>query len=273
MKLRRALDKAENNRRNENPPITPALENKLQKSKIPQWDPPIYDSSVKTSIDLKHLRKKRFVCSDPDSPEMSSYKILRTEIQHKAQLNNWRTVLVTSALPNEGKTLTTINLGLSFALAYNQTVLLVDCDLKRQDIHNCLEVDSSMGIVDNIINEVPLQKVITWPGIEKFSFISGGGRVPNSAEVLGSPQMKALIDEMKSRYEDRIILIDCPPILSGADTVTLSQFVDCIIIVVHCGGSRIRDVKRALDMMPKEKVIGFVMNQQQNWKRDGYYYY
>jgi non-specific protein-tyrosine kinase len=84
--------------------------------------------------------------------------------------------------------------------------------------------------------------------------------------------MKSVIEEMKSRYDDRFILLDSPPILGGADTVSLAPLADCIIMVVLAGKTKLRDIEKALELVPKEKVLGFVMNRQQDSKQKGYYY-
>ena len=89
-------------------------------------------------MDTKAVLENRCICIDPNSIEINCYKILRTKIQQLTKYKGCNTVMITSALPGEGKTLTSINLALTFAKAYNQTVMLVDCDLRNQDIHRFL---------------------------------------------------------------------------------------------------------------------------------------
>lgn len=94
-----------------------------------------------------------------------------------------------------------------------------------------------------------------------MTIISGGRSFQESAEILGSPRMKGLISEMKGRYPDRYILFDVPPILVGADAITLAPLVDGVIIVVQAGKIPLDDLKKALQFLPKEKIIGFVLNR------------
>jgi protein-tyrosine kinase len=236
-----------------------------------EWAPPVYCESKTIELDLKKLAQNRCVCIFPDALEAECYKVLRTNIQHRIKGNNWNTIMITSVQPGEGKTLTSINLAISFAKEFHQTVLLVDCDLKRQNIHKYLNFSFDKGIADYLVNNCQLKDLIVWPGIEKLTLISGGKTVANSAELMGSPRMKALIQEIKNRYEDRCVIFDGPPVLGGADALAFAPLVDCIIMVVEEGRTSIQDVKRALEMVPSEKFLGFVLNRRKE-PMHGYYY-
>jgi non-specific protein-tyrosine kinase len=237
-----------------------------------EWKPPVYSESKPMKIHPGEMVANRLVCIQPDAVELESYKVLRTRIQQATRSKGWNTILITSPNSGDGKTLTAINLALTFAKAYNQTVMLVDCDLRRQNIHRVLGIESAAGIVDFLVDDKPLNEFIIWPGIEKLTLISGGRSIQNSAEVLGSARMKSLIQELKSRYEDRLVIIDAPPLLSGADTMALAPCVDCILMVVKESRTRMREIRRALDMIPKEKFLGYVLNHQRKNGKSTYYY-
>jgi non-specific protein-tyrosine kinase len=236
------------------------------------WCAPVYCESRSIELDLEKLARNRCVSLFPDTPEAESYKILRTNIQHRARENNWNTIMVTSVQPGEGKTLTSINLAVSLAKEFQQTVLLVDCDLRRQKIHKYLNYRFDKGLVDYLLNGNPLKDLIIWPSIDKLTLISGGKTVSDSTELLGSPKMKALVQEIKTRYDDRYVIFDVPPILGGADAIAFAPLVDCIVMVVEEGRTSIHDVKKSLDMIPREKFLGFVLNRRKD-KKKGYYYY
>ena len=275
MKLQKALDKARENRERRVDKIDENAVKELPSKKNPdksRWAPPVYSTSVAVPIDPDFVKKNRCVCIEPDSPEVESYKVLRSKIQQQALLHNWRTVLITSPTPGDGKTLTAVNLALTIAKAYDQTVMLVDCDLKRQGVHKILGIDSASGLQNYLVDEMPLERIIVWPGVEKLSFISGGESILESSEVLGSPRMKALVGELKSRYEDRIVLFDAPPILSGSDTLALAPLVDGIVMVVAEGKTSMKDIQQAIEMIPGEKLMGFVMNRQRMGSVAHYYY-
>ena len=166
------------------------------KTKGAGWISPVYSEAKSIKLDPNYAAENRIVGMFPDSPEINFYKILRTQIQLRTKEKGWNTILVTSVNPGEGKTLTTINLAITFAKEYNQTVLLVDGDLMRQNIHKYLGLDSDKGLIDYLINDRPLKDFIVWPGIDKLTLISGGRTIHDSSELLGSPRMKSLIDEM-----------------------------------------------------------------------------
>ena len=130
------------------------------------------------------LVRNRCVCIQPDAKEVEHYKILRTKIQMLTKLKGLNTMMVTSAGESEGKTLTCINLAMTFAKTFNQTVMLVDADLKRQTVHRTMGFKSRFGLVDHLLYDKPLKDLIVWPGIEQMTLISGGRIAINSVELL-----------------------------------------------------------------------------------------
>ena len=225
-------------------------------------------------VDLEEKKavENHCVCILPNAEELDFYKILRAQIQHRCKKNGWNTIMITSALPGEGKTLTAVNLALTFAKELAHPVLLVDCDLRRQNIHQYLGFPSDQGIIDNLADDFPLDNLIIWPGIEKLHVISGGRTVHDSTEMLSSHKMKTAIVEMKKRYKGRYVFFDVPPVLSAADATAFAPLVDCILMVVQAASTSIRDIKQALEMIPKDKFLGFVLNRQRSPIK-GYYKY
>jgi protein-tyrosine kinase len=236
------------------------------------WQPPIYDESQKVVLDRNQAEKLRCVGLFPDKPESDYYSVVRTQIQNMAEEKGWNTIMVTSAQPGEGKTLTSINLAFSFAKAYSQTVLLVDNDLRRQSIYRYFGIQSKYGLIDHLTRDVSLNKIIQWPGVEKMVFISGGKTIASSSELMGSPRMKSMMKEMKSRYKDRYVFFDTPPLLVGADAMTFASLVDAIVIVVEAGKTSREDIQKACDLIPQEKILGFILNREKRSSRSYYNY-
>ena len=273
MKLRKALDKAKLAR--EGLVQTSLVEKQQTREKIPpeEWRPPVYSESSHIELNTETILNNRCVCIEPTSPEIDCYKVLRTKIQLLTRQKGWNTVMITSPQPAEGKTLTAINLALTFSKVYNQTVLLVDCDLRHQNVHKVLGLQSNSGLMNNLLKDQPLEELIIWPGVDKLTLISGGRTMNDSSELIGSPQMKTLVQEMKSRYEDRYVIFDTSPVLIGDDAIALAHNVDSIIMVVEEGQTSMKDVKKALEMLPQEKFLGFVLNRQTGALGDKYYGY
>ena len=220
-----------------------------------------YDISRPVRLDPAVLARNRCVAFSADAPELDFYRVLRTRVMERTGGEGGCTIMVTSALPGEGKTLTAINLALTFSMTFHQTAMLVDADLRRQGVHEVLGYESDRGLGDFLLDGVPLSELIVWPGVEKLTLVSGGKTVDESSELLASPAMKALVAELKNRYADRYVFFDVPPVLSRADALAMAPLVDYILLVVRGGRTPVDAVKKASGMLPQEKVIGLVLNK------------
>jgi non-specific protein-tyrosine kinase len=227
------------------------------------WFSPSYSNSRPVKLNPQTLAENRCVGYQSEAPELEYYRVLRTHILQQT-VGKGNTVMVTSANPGEGKTLTAINLAFTFAREFKQTALLVDCDLKNQQIHERLGFFSEKGLVDYLIDDAPLSDLMVWPGVEKLTVISGGNTVKDSSELLGSLGMRNLVMDMKTRYPERYVFFDVPPLLTCADSLAFAPLVDYVLIVVQAGKTSLQDVNRALKLLPSEKILGLVMNRQQN---------
>ncbi len=227
------------------------------------WISPNYSQSRTVQLNPFVMEKNRCVAMFSNKPEIDYYKVLRQQILRITEDLGGNTIMVTSTLPGEGKTLTAINLAFTFAREYEQTVLLVDCDLRKQNIHEVLGYESDKGLVNYLLNECEISDLIVWPSIEKLTIISGGKTIDQSSEVLGSPLMKELVTDMKNRYPERYIIFDVPPVFAGVDTMIFANLVEHILVVVEADKTPMPELKMALDMLPKEKIRGLILNQQE----------
>lgn len=227
------------------------------------WVMPVYNKSKRVWPNIDKIRENRCICLYNDAPEMFRYKILRSKIQQCfAKKESLNTIMITSPNRGEGKTLTAINMALVFAKEFHQTVLLVDCDFRKQDIHKTLGIPGEKGLTDYFLYNTPLNNLIVWPGVQRMTLISGGETVSYSAELLGSPKMDSLVREMKERYSDRYIIFDVEPLLNSADAIAFAPFVDGIVMVVEAGTTTSSDIKNGLKLIPEEKFLGFVLNRK-----------
>ena len=237
------------------------------------WVSPSYTHSRAVWLDPEVMAENRCIGFSPDMPEGEAYRLLRTKIQQRAGEKGGNTLMVTSALPGEGKTLTAINFAFTLARDFKQTVLLVDCDLRNQNVCRTLGIPSKKGLGDYLLDHSPAKDLFIWPGVEKMTLISGGQTLEGSSELLGSPRMKDLVAEMKTRYPERFVIFDVPPVLSAADALVLAPLVDHVLMVVQAGKTPLPDVKKALEMLPREKVLGIVLNRHQESQKQYYYEY
>ena len=230
---------------------------------------PVCKESRCVELDYEILGKNHCVCFSSDAPELTYYKLLRTQIMQRCKSNGWNTIMITSALPGEGKTLTAINLAATFAKAYGQTAILIDADLQRQSVHQYLGISSNVGLADYLRNDVALKDIIIWLGREELNIISGGNALLDSAELISSPKMAELVADMKTRFADRYIFFDLPPLLVEPDALAFAPLVDCIIMVIRPKTS-FNALQKSLEMIPEEKFLGFVLNGAEP-SNDDYY--
>ena len=198
------------------------------------------------------------VCTEDEANKL---KILRTQILNRIMEQGKSTFLVTSANPGEGKTLTSINLAISFSHQISKTVLLVDTDIRKPSIHKFFGLDDGAGLSDYLIGKARIPELLINPGMDRFVILPGGRPLTNSTELLGSPRMKALMDELKHRYPDRFIIFDAAPVLTSADPMVLSNLVDGIVVVVEAERTKREDIQKVFEVMHNKPILGTVFNK------------
>jgi capsular exopolysaccharide synthesis family protein len=171
--------------------------------------------------------------------------------------------MVTSALPKEGKSFITANLGISLAHGMDQHALLVDCDLRKPVLAKMFGLDNKVGLVDYLSGDAALSELIVKTPVETLSVLTSGKTPANPAELLGSIKMSALVEELSGRYEDRIIIFDSPPLLVAAETSVLAGQVDAVILVVRQSCSGKAQIQKLIDIIGTERIIGIVFNDQE----------
>lgn len=220
-----------------------------------------YTASKIIELNSKTLLSNHIISWDDKIKESDYYKIIKTQIQQKLKLNGWNTLAVTSPRSGSGKTTTAINLALSIAKDHDMTVMLVDCDLKNQHIHNYLGYKSDYGLADHLLDNIPLEKLIVCPNINRLTVISGGKTISGSTEILGSNKMGAIVHELKSRYDNRYIIFDVPSLLEGADTLAIMPYIDSVVLTIENNNTKHSDCENAINLIDKNKLFGFVINK------------
>jgi receptor protein-tyrosine kinase len=181
-------------------------------------------------------------------------------------------VAVTSALPGDGKTFTSLNLAISIAQEQDRTVLLIDADLTKRTLSGLLGLDQAKGLVDVLReDDVDLSEVIHRTNIPKLRVIPAGSPAPDVTELMASEQMESLMAELASRYDDRIILLDTPPLLSTSQAQILTHLVGQTLMVVREGKTPQSAIDEALDMLEENDVVGMVLNYGGRSKGSSYY--
>lgn len=207
--------------------------------------------------------ERLYMAVNDDSYLPEVFKTLRSRILHPLDDKAIpKTIMITSALPKEGKSFVTANLGISLAHGMDQHSLLVDCDLRRPAMAKNFGLDNSHGLVDYLRDEAVLPNLIAKTSIKSLSILPSGKPPANPAELLGSTRMAALVEELSSRYEDRIIIFDSPPLLVAAESSVLAGQVDAVILVVRQSCSGRAQIQKIIDIIGAERILGIVFNDQ-----------
>lgn len=221
---------------------------------------PAYAQTKVISLDRSHLEKHRLMMLIDDPKAVDCYNLLCTQLLQKTRDKGHNSIMVTSALKGEGKTITAINLAVSIAREVKQTVLLVDTDLRNPAIHHYLGCDGQKGLRDYLLADEPLAELLINPGLAKMVVLAAGKRLSGSTEILGSPKMEKLVEEMKRRYPERYVIFDCPPLLTAPDALIFSSYVDGVIFVVEAGKTPRDQISKAIELLDEKNIIGLVIN-------------
>ena len=233
-------------------------------------------SSGQRSIQLLPVNEMLITCSPDGNRQFNfaaeQFKMLRSQILFPANGAIPRTILVTSAIPGEGKSVVASNLAVSIAHGIQEHVLLMECDLRRPSLCNIFGFKNCRGLSDYLSEKAELKDLFFKTGIEKLTMLPGGALTRNPYELLSSKRMSDLLEEVKNRYEDRYIILDSTPVSVAAETSVLSKFVDGIVLVVRYGKTSRHVIQQIVEKIGKDKFLGVVFNGFEGQYTNEYYY-
>ncbi len=219
------------------------------------------------------LHAHRVISNDSNDPISDAYKVLRTQVLLRLRDRGWKSLAVTSPAPEQGKTLTAVNLAISIAREVNHTVLLVDLDLRRPKIHKMFGVEPAVGLTDFLQrDDLTVSDILFHPeGLNDLVVMPAGPPMTHSSEMLSSPRMVELIRDLSTRYPSRIVIVDLPPVLVTDDALAFVPQIDAVLLVVSERESRRDEVSESLDLLKDANLIGTVLNNAEQ-SEAGYYY-
>lgn len=198
--------------------------------------------------------------TDPRSPVAEAYRTLRTNLYFSSLDRPIRTLVVTSAAPEEGKSTTLANLAVTIAQGGRRTIL-ADCDLRRPSLHEIFGVSNAQGLTTMMMEASALaQPPLLATGVDNLWLLPSGPLPPNPAELLGSNRMDEVIAALKERAD--MVLFDAPPVIAVTDAAVLASKVDAVLLVVSAGRTRREHVQRARALLDRAgiRLIGAVLN-------------
>ncbi len=224
---------------------------------------------VKVSPDI--MRDNRVIAGMAPDAVVDAYRMLRTRVLQRLRQNGWKSLAVTSPGIGEGKSLTAVNLAISLAREVNHTVLLVDLDLRRPGIHKFFGYQPEHGIADFLFSDIELGDIMFSPSIDRLVVLPGKERYENSSELLSMPRMLEMVEDITTRYPDRIVIFDLPPVLAVDDALAFSPFVDSFLLVIEEGETEAHALSEARELLKHVNVVGSVLNKAEDKSHYGYY--
>jgi len=232
------------------------------------------------TIDLQFVAASGIVTPNaPRSQVADQFRVIKRPLISNATgkgasaIANGNLIMVTSALPGEGKTFTAINLAMSIATELDNTVMLVDADVARPSVLNMLGLPAGPGLLDLLVDEqLDVGSVLLKTNIDKLTILPSGTSHARATELLASDAMARLLESVAKRCADRIIVFDSPPLLLTTESRVLASHMGQIVVVVQAEKTLQADVEQALATIEACPVKLMVLNQARTTPKDGYGY-
>lgn len=251
-------------------------------SAVPRVDPgpaPKPNVSRSIHIDLARLAVSGMVTPDqPRTPIAEEFRVVKRPLLRNATasgaaaIHNGSLIMVTSAMPGEGKSFTAINLAISMAMELDYTVLLVDADVSRPSVLNRLGLPPERGLMDVLAGEISdLGDVLLRTNIEKLSILPAGMPHQRATELLASETMNRLLEQIANRYPDRIVVFDSPPLLVTTEARVLATHMGQIVVVVEAERTTHAAVRQALATIENCPIKLMVLNKSRDRGAGAYY--
>jgi protein-tyrosine kinase len=230
-----------------------------------------YTNTKTIQLNSQHLEKSRIVSYNKSQSATWIFDKLRTQVLQKMQENNWKSMAIVSPTPGCGKSFVAINLAISIANQPQKTAMLVDFDLRKPRVAKYLGIDTEKSLSDYLENRAELHEVLINPGLPHLVVLPTMRPISHPAEVLSSAKVNALIQDIATRYESRIVIYDLPPILNADDALIMLKKVDCALLVVGNGMVKESEIEEAMYHIPKEKLLGVILNKAETTAEEYYY--
>jgi hypothetical protein len=188
--------------------------------------------------------------------------MLRTQVLHSLDATGAKVLAITSPSPGCGKTVTAVNLAFSIARQSERSVLLVDLDLVRPKVANCLGLKSDNGVVDVLEGQIKLQDAIVHARIGKQELMVLPTKpTTGSSELMASRAMAIMLQDIKRNYPSHIILVDLPPVLTSDDVIAVLPQIDCVLLVTAVGTSKVAEIEECSRHLKSADVLRIVVNK------------
>jgi protein-tyrosine kinase len=229
------------------------------------------ESIARLPVDWTELKERRVIATGDTQAAGHAYRMLRTQVLQRARGHGLSTLGVVSAVNGEGKTLTAVNLALSLAAEPNQSVLLLDLDLRRPAVARTLGLAAQRGLESWFGGDEPTRNVCYGiEGVERFYVLPTMTPVIGSSEVLAGIGTRKLFNELKGRDPGRMLIVDLPPVLLSDDALMVAPLLDAVVLVVNERRTKREDVVRVVELLGNTRIVGTVLNRASESEKRAY---
>jgi protein-tyrosine kinase len=207
---------------------------------------------------LKLLARRRIVAAG-GGRATDAFRMLRTQVLGRLDQAGGNVLAISSPKSGDGKTLVAVNLAVSVARHLSRNALLVDLDFRRPGIAKCLVLPPGPSLSDNLEGRATLTECLVDPGIDRLLVLPQSASVDHSSELLASPRMAALAEELR-RDPERLVICDCPPLLATDDALIALGFATRCLLVLREGRTTRSELIRAAELVGEERLLGTVLN-------------
>jgi protein-tyrosine kinase len=221
-----------------------------------------FRNTLELTPNMDAIRRSRLLAPGLIGEAGEGFRMLRTQVTQRMQQRGWNTLAVLAPTTGDGATTVALNLAMAISTDPKRSALLVDFNLRHPGVAAALGIPGEPGVEQCLMNEYRIQEVfVRLKGYEHLMLAPAAGPVAQSSELLAGEKARNLVAELKTRYADRMVLFDLPPVLGSDDALSFAPLVDAVLLVIAEGRTRIEDVQRCFELLKNCPVIGTVLNR------------
>ena len=266
-KIRQALDRVRDERieSGAKQPVDGTRRLESEDAKTSQTTPLaslVYTETQVFTPSAELLEKHRILDPRSSHAAATAFRLLRTQVLQRMDMQGWRSMAIFSPSAHDGKTTVAINLAISIANDHQHSVLLVDFDFKHPSLASRLGLSPELGADDVLLGKARIEECLYHPsGFERLVIFPARDTVHNSSEVLTGPRCREVVEDLRQRYPERVLIFDLPPVLNADDALAFAPLIECGLVVVKENVTKREDLVRTIELLHKTLLLGTVLNQ------------
>jgi capsular exopolysaccharide synthesis family protein len=251
--------------------IAGATLNAVPLNNVAEKTSPLLPEFVSWNVEAERVEPRLVAITHPHSNYCEEYRSLRTQVLHKSQRQKLQSIVVASINPSEGKSVTALNLSWLLAQTDGVKALIIDSDLRMPSLTDYLGIETDKGLSDILAGSATLRESIIKLEPSGLHLLPGGDARSDVAELISGPKFKEILREAKEMFD--YVIIDAPPLGIFTDASVLINHADGAMLVVRAGRTRYSEVDRILESLPRDRMLGVVLNQSEDVLDETHYNY